>query len=304
MTNPIVPIVSACLVAVLGLTGCSQGDTKQVPQEEAMKQVDTTYGTDGGMVTIEVPEGWEVDDSDSVVAISPDDFDGNIQLGASINPMSAFTSDDEVLAYFKSSGMPVSGDWEKVSEDNGEPPMYEAPLRMSGGKEAKGLARVAISGDYAISLIVLAAGDDWENAQNELKEVASSFEVDGAQTPNYSEPAEKDVFSIVSAQRGRSLGYGYWELDVTVRNNSDEAKNFLGFHIDELDASGNIINSYMSYNKNASYTVVEPNQTYTITLTEAEDDGIAGMQSRYCEWGNDLSTAVKSEYSEPFKTMF
>ena len=67
--------------------------------------------------------------------------------------MSAFTSDDEVLAYLKSSGMPVSGDWEIVSEDNGEPPMYEAPLRMSGGKEAKGLARVAISGDYAISLI-------------------------------------------------------------------------------------------------------------------------------------------------------
>lgn len=47
----------------------------------------------------------------------------------------------------------MSGDWEIVSEDNGEPPMYEAPLRMSGGKEAKGLARVAISGDYAISLI-------------------------------------------------------------------------------------------------------------------------------------------------------
>lgn len=306
-----VPIATACLAALLGLAGCSQagegkGSQEEAPQQEAVSQVSAAFGSEGDEVTIEVPTGWEVDESGSVVAITPDEFDGNIQLGASINPMSAFTSDEEVLSYFESNVSGVSGDWERVSEDDDASPVYQAALDLEGGKESKGYIRVAITGDDAVSIMVLASGEDWLEAQDELNEVVSTFEVGNPKAPNYSdsEPAEQDVFTIVSAQRGRDLGYGYWELDVTVRNNSDEAKNFLGFHIDELDASGNIINSYMSYNKNSMPTVVEPGQTLTITLTEAEEDGIAGMQSRYCEWGEDISTAVESEYSEPFKTMF
>ena len=59
----------------------------------------------------------------------------------------------------------------------------------------------------------------------------------------------------------------------------------------------------MSYNKNSSPTIVDPGQQYTIKLTEKSDDGIAGMQSRYCEWG-EFTKPVKCEYSEKFKIMF
>lgn len=113
----------------------------------------------------------------------------------------------------------------------------------------------------------------------------------------------KDVFTISSVERGADDEYGYWEMYVTVVNNSKEAQQFLGFHIDELDAGGNIIDSYMSYNKNAAYTVVEPGQSYTIDLTEAIDDNIAGMQSRYCEYG-DEDDPTRSDYSAPYKQMF
>lgn len=60
----------------------------------------------------------------------------------------------------------------------------------------------------------------------------------------------------------------------------------------------------MSYNKNSMPTLVEPGQQLTIPLTEAHEDNIAGMQSRYCEWGDDISTATRSDYSQPFKVMF
>ena len=113
----------------------------------------------------------------------------------------------------------------------------------------------------------------------------------------------KDVFTIVGVERGEDDEYGYWEMNVTVKNNSNEAQNFLGFQVDELDADGNIINSYMSYNKNASYTVVEPGQSYTIDLTEAVKDNIAGMQSRYCEYGEE-DDPIRSDYSTPYKQMF
>ncbi|WP_350453833.1 hypothetical protein, partial [Slackia heliotrinireducens] len=113
-----------------------------------------------------------------------------------------------------------------------------------------------------------------------------------------------DDFTIVNVVRGEDDGYGYWDLEVTVQNNTDEEKNFLGFQIDELDANGNILNSYMSYNKNACETIVEPGQQFTIALTEETDDGIAGMQSRYCEWGDFSGEVVECEYSEKFKVMF
>ena len=128
-------------------------------------------------------------------------------------------------------------------------------------------------------------------------------ETETAEVENNGKSGPKDVFTIVNVNRGNNDEYGYWEMSVTVKNNSDQAEQFLGFHIDELDNNGNIIASYMSYNKNASYTVVEPGQEYTIDLTESIDDGVCGMQSRYCEYGEE-DDPTRSDYSTPFKQMF
>ena len=293
--------------AILALGGCSSAPASQgsEPQEEAeaTKQVSSQIGTTNE-VTLDIPESWDVDTSSGYATITPDDFDGMIQVGVNISPMSALTSDEELLAEWQKTDTTVTGEWQKVSAEDDVAPMYESPAEMESGKNARGIVRVVISGDDAIAVMAYAAGSDWSEAKDEIKDVIDTFKVSDPQAPNYSEPSPKDVFTIVSAEKTKELGYGYWELGVTVRNNSDEPKNFLGFQIDELDTDGNIINSYMSYNKNSMPTIVEPGQQLTISLTEAHDDNIAGMQSRYCEWGEDFTTATQSEYSQPFKTMF
>ena len=164
--------------------------------------------------------------------------------------------------------------------------------------------RAAISSEDTILVEAIASKDDWSTAKGEIKEVYLPCRLDDPQEPEYSEPLPKDVFIIASAVRAKESSYGFWQMDVTVKNNSDGPKQFPGFQIDELDANGKIISSYMSYNKNASYAVVESEQTCTIELTEAIEDNIAGMQSHYREWGDSPATAIKSEYSTPFKQMF
>jgi hypothetical protein len=113
-----------------------------------------------------------------------------------------------------------------------------------------------------------------------------------------------DEFTITNVTKGEDNGYGYYELDVTVQNNADGAKNFLGFSVKELDANGNILKSYKSYNKNASYAVVEPGQQYHIQLTEASADNIAGFESDGYEYGESTISPVEGTFSTPYKVMF
>ena len=166
-----------------------------------------------------------------------------------------------------------------------------------------------IAAMLALCLGLTACGGSSASSASSSAAATSSGSVDGASSSEKAESSNSsnnhiDDFTIVNVVRGEDNSYGYWDLEVTVQNNTDEEKNFLGFQIDELDANGNIINSYMSYNKNASETIVEPGQQYTIKLTEKTDDGIAGMQSRYCEWGEFKGNRIKCEYSEKFKVMF
>jgi len=126
----------------------------------------------------------------------------------------------------------------------------------------------------------------------------------GATTSAETQASHVDEFTITDVTKGEANSYGYYDLDVTVQNNTDEAKNFLGFSVNELDANGNILKSYMSYNKNAAYTVVEPGQQYHIKLTEAVADGIAGFQSRGYEYGDSINSSTKGSFSTPCKVMF
>jgi hypothetical protein len=297
--------ISSCALLVGGLAGCGNGSSGGSGSSKADNEPTKTVTcdvADGVSVSVEVPDSWNYseDKNAGYISIVPGDFNGMVMLGVNISPMSQFTDDQSVLDYWDSKDPSLSGDWNQV--DDGVSPVYETTSALSGDNDGKGIVRVAICGDYAIACECYAAGKDWDNgAEDELRTVMSTYTVSDPVAPNY---PPKDVFTIVSATHAKDLGYGYWEMHVTVQNNSDSAKNFLGFQIDELDADGNIIKSYMSYNKNAAYAVVEPGQTYTIPLTEAVADGIAGMQSRYCEWGDSPSSATKSEYSEFFKTMF
>lgn len=300
--------LSTCMLITGGLVGCNNSSedsgsakTASTSEKESTKTVVAKID-DNVSVKLNVPKSWdaEKDDDGDYTNITPSSFNGLILLGISIDPMSEFSNDQEVLEYWNSNDPDTANNWEKVND--GVSPIYETALSHSGDSELVGVARVAICGDYAIACECYTKKGDWKKgAKKQLEKVISTFSVTNPVAPNY---PPKDVFTIVSATKSNSLGYGFWELKVTVKNNTDTAKQFLGFQIDELDASGNIIDSYMSYNKNASYAVVEPGQQYTISLTEAEEDGIAGMQSRYCEWGDDSSDSTKSEYSQVFKTSF
>lgn len=110
-----------------------------------------------------------------------------------------------------------------------------------------------------------------------------------------------DEFLITNCSAEPVDSYGYYDVDFTVKNNSDSAKNFLGFEVQELDADGNILSSYMSYNKNYAPALVQPGQEYHITLTEAAEDGIAGFRSTKYEWGESPSDPVEGTFSTPFE---
>lgn len=113
-----------------------------------------------------------------------------------------------------------------------------------------------------------------------------------------------DEFTIVNVNRGADDESGYWEMEVTVRNNTDETKTFLGFQVIELDADGNIIDSYMSYNKNYMPVPVEPGQELTISLTEHSGDGMVGFKSTMYVWSNENGVEVEGTFSEPYTTTF
>lgn len=87
------------LSALLALSGCgASAGHDAVPQErkETAKQVTVQVG-DANEVTLDIPEKWDVDTSNGYATIAPDDFDGILQLGVSLSPVSAVTSDEELL---------------------------------------------------------------------------------------------------------------------------------------------------------------------------------------------------------------
>ena len=128
------------MLVTLALAGCN-GPTPQNSESqeetEATKQVSVQVGT-SNEVTMDIPEAWDVDTSNSFANITPDDFDGMIQLGVSISPMNAMASDEELLTEWQKSDTSVTGDWQKVSAENDVAPIYESSAEMEGGKDAKG----------------------------------------------------------------------------------------------------------------------------------------------------------------------
>ena len=175
--------------AILALGGCSSAPASQgsEPQEEAeaIKQVSSQIRTTNE-VTLDIPESWDVDTSSGYATITPDDFDGMIQVGVNISPMSALTSDEELLAEWQKTDTTVTGEWQKVSAEDDVAPMYESPAEMEGGKNAKGIVRVVISGDDAIAVMAYAAGSDWGEVKDEIEDVVDTFKVSDPQAPNYS----------------------------------------------------------------------------------------------------------------------
>lgn len=297
--------IAAGAGAILTLASCGgSGNSNDAPKEETKQTVSVKIG-DSTEVLMDIPQAWTMKSDDKGYAnITPDGFDGMVLMGINVSSVSAFTSDEEALQYWVQKMPEVDGQWQKVSDDQSPAPIYEAGVQMTTGKKSRGYLCVVISGDDMVAAEALCSDDDWNAGKDAIQDAVSTYRVTDPQAPNYSEPKPKDVFTIVSAAHAKDLGYGFWRMDVTVQNNSDSAKKFLGFQIDELDAEGNIINSYMSYNKNASYSVVEPGQKFTIQLTEADSDNIAGMQSRYCVWGDSPASGTQSDYSTPFKQMF
>lgn len=145
--------------------------------------------------------------------------------------------------------------------------------------------------------------EDEEATQEQVDTAVADLQqaIDGLEEPE----VMTDEFSIVEAHAEPVNEYGYFDMIVTVVNNTDSEKNFLGVDIQELDENGNIINSYMSYNKNAVDTIVQPGQQLSIPLTCSAADGIAGVSSSGYEYGDFMSGDISSgKFSTPFKQMF
>lgn len=115
-----------------------------------------------------------------------------------------------------------------------------------------------------------------------------------------------DEFAVVEAHAEQSeidKQYGYFELVITAKNNTDQPLRLQGIKLSELDAGGNIINSYSSENKNAVDALVEPGQQISIPLTCREEDDIAGIQCTGYTYKTSDET-IEGSFSEIFKQMF
>jgi hypothetical protein len=187
--------VSTCVLAAVGLVGCggssgggrSGGSSEPADSfsDRATRSVSYDVSSDLS-VSLEIPATWdsEIDDGGAWLNITPDDFDGAIQLGASVSPMSAFGSDQDLLSQWSSEDSTITDDWRQVGD--GISPVYETATSLSAGSTTQGIVRVAICGDYAVSCYAYAYGDDWGNgAGDEIKTVISTFSVSNPVAPNY-----------------------------------------------------------------------------------------------------------------------
>lgn len=109
---------------------------------------------------------------------------------------------------------------------------------------------------------------------------------------------------IITGVKKKSSGSEYYEAVVTLKNTTDKPIKFLGFDVNELDGSGNTLDAYMSYNKNATTGTIDPGSTFSIPLTMAESDGIAGIKSTKYVYGDSLENPITGSFSEPFIYMF
>lgn len=107
-----------------------------------------------------------------------------------------------------------------------------------------------------------------------------------------------DEFIVVDCEV-EELSQGFYDVIVTVENNTDETKSFYGVSITDLDKDGNIIDSYMSYNKNAIEEDLKPGQELSISLTYSEDDEVDSIKCDSYEY-IDGDTLVQGVISEPF----
>lgn len=151
---------------------------------------------------------------------------------------------------------------------------------------------------------VAVMGDDEANqaeVDSAERALISAFDRATRESEEYAS-SSVDEFTIADAYAEPVNSYGFFDMVIVVQNNTDSVKEFQGVDIAELDADGNIINSYMSYNKNAVDVMVEPGQQFSLRLTCSADDGIAGVRVTRYEYGPSIGTG--GELSEAFTKMF
>lgn len=166
-----------------------------------------------------------------------------------------------------------------------------------GGLSADVYSALSDAYDKAISVLENEDADQYEIDSAERSLISA---LDSAKRESES---HTDEFTVVDAYAEPVNSYGFFDMVIVVQNNTDSAKEFQGVDIAELDANGNIVNSYMSYNKNAVDTVVEPGQQLSLHLTCAAEDGIAGVRITRYEYGPSIGQ-TGGALSETFTKMF
>lgn len=202
-------VIASALVALLLVTvpACSRSTSGSPDADstaegtQAVESGPTTPISAGG-ITVQVPSGWTVsnDDDADFLTVTPDDFDGMMQVGVTITPMSAFADADEAYEYWKT--IDTSAGDEVSRRNQGDAEIRRYSVELEGGKSARGYAEVAISGDELISTYLLCAGDEYDDHAEEIEQILDTVAVVSPQKPNFSGSAatEPNVDTKVEAE--------------------------------------------------------------------------------------------------------
>ncbi|MBY4797283.1 hypothetical protein K6V98_02740 [Collinsella sp. AGMB00827] len=134
-------VVSIMLSLCVLLTGCakapSAGSSTAAEGNGAKTKV-VTFEKDEAKTTLTVPSTWRVEKSDSGnITITPDTFDGLIQLGLMVSPMTAFSSDEEVIEFWNSSDSTLDTNWETISKTKAH--IFQTTMSLPEEKRPRGL---------------------------------------------------------------------------------------------------------------------------------------------------------------------
>lgn len=167
----------------------------------------------------------------------------------------------------------------------------------------KALLAIVVAVVMSVSIAGCSATSNSSSASGSGSEASSSVQEENAAQANANSDKDESTgaFSMVGIEK-IPLNQGFYKVAFTLKNNTSEELELAGFNVIELDSDGNIINSYMSFGKNATKVPVEPGQQASIQLTFNESDNIAGFKSTKYFIQTDEGKKEGS-FTEPFVAM-
>lgn len=97
-----------------------------------------------------------------------------------------------------------------------------------------------------------------------------------------------------------SLGDGFYNVVYKKKNNSSKKLTFEGISIEEYDTDGTELDSYYSYNKNATTFELDPGKAGKIDLTFAKEDKINKIISKGYAYSTKNNEYTEGKFFKPY----